>query len=181
MCGYYLRAVTIWGQCLYFFGKPKDIKDSWIRYIQALQQWLLEAISSTQSLSVLLSVMEKSCATQTILLLACWPSLAVIPTCVGVLSSLAVATLWERRVFCSGLPIVRLLFEGRDYSSMASIWRNTIFSSTYEPYLQHKFWYTALQMWQCTWNTTLISLSGTVTHTFNPTNWVQWLIAAMHS
>ena len=100
--------MTIWGECLYFFGKPTDIKDSWIRYIQALQQWLLEAISSTQSLSVLLSVMEKSCATQTILLLACWPSLAVIPTCVGVLSSLAAATLWERRVFCSGLPTVRL-------------------------------------------------------------------------
>ena len=60
-------AVTIWGWLLfeggyylrvanYFLGKPTDINDSWIRFVQAIQWWLLDAVSSSSSLSVLLSV-----------------------------------------------------------------------------------------------------------------------------
>ena len=43
LCGYYLRVP---------FRKPADINDSWIRYVRAIQRWLLDAGSSTtQSLS----------------------------------------------------------------------------------------------------------------------------------
>ena len=69
-------------QCLYFFWKPADINDSWIRYVQAIQWQLLDAIGSTRSLSVLLSAVETSgtVTIQTVLGLSCWPSSAVIRT-----------------------------------------------------------------------------------------------------
>ena len=36
------------------------------------------------------------------------------------------ATIWGSRLFCSELPFVWLLFEGSNYSRVASIWRNTV-------------------------------------------------------
>ena len=55
---------------VYFFGKAADINDGWIRYVQAIQQQLLDAVSSLHSLSVLLSAMETSHKTQAALVLA---------------------------------------------------------------------------------------------------------------
>ena len=43
---------------VYFFGKLADINDGWIRYVQAIQRRLLDAVSSMRSLSVLLSSVE---------------------------------------------------------------------------------------------------------------------------
>ena len=43
---------------------------AWIRYVQAIQQRLLDAGISTRNFSVLLSAMEKSCTTRTALALA---------------------------------------------------------------------------------------------------------------
>ena len=53
-------AATIRGRSLfkggvYFFGKPTDIKDGWIRCVRVIQRWLLDTVSSSRSLSVLLS------------------------------------------------------------------------------------------------------------------------------
>ena len=55
---------------IYFIGKPADINDGWIRNVRVIQWRLLDAGSSTCNLSVLLSAMEKSCATLTALALA---------------------------------------------------------------------------------------------------------------
>ena len=43
---------------VYFFGKPSDTNNSWIRYIQTIQWRLLDTVISKRSLSVLLSAME---------------------------------------------------------------------------------------------------------------------------
>lgn len=51
------------------FGKPTDVNDGWIRYIQAIQQQLLDIVSSTCSLSVPLSAMVISRTTPTALAL----------------------------------------------------------------------------------------------------------------
>ena len=79
---------------VYFFGKPADINDSWIRYVRAIQRRLLDAGSSIHNLSVLLSAMEKSCTTRTALALARWPSSELF-ACV-----------------CVCRVLLRLLFEG---------------------------------------------------------------------
>ena len=55
---------------IYFIGKPADINDGWIRYVQAIHRRMLDAGSSTCNLSVLLSAMEKSYTTRTALALA---------------------------------------------------------------------------------------------------------------
>ena len=68
-CGYYLRVATTQGSVC-FFGKPGDINDSWIRYVQVKQWRLLDAVSSTRSFSVLLLAMGMTCTTQTALALA---------------------------------------------------------------------------------------------------------------
>ena len=54
---------------IYFSRKPTDINDSWIRYVRAIQRWLLDV---TCNLSVPLSAMEKSYTTWTALALAWW-------------------------------------------------------------------------------------------------------------
>ena len=69
------------------------------------------------SLSVLLSAVETSRTTSLV---------TVIRNCVRVPRILAAATIRGRRLFCSELPIVRLLFKGGDYSRVASIQRNTV-------------------------------------------------------
>ena len=89
---------------VHFFGKPTAINNGWIRYTQTIQQRLLDAFSSLHNLSVLLLAVEQSHTTQTALPLA-W-----LHTCVC-----CVATIQGWRLFCSELPIVRLLFEGGNW------------------------------------------------------------------
>ena len=54
-CDYYLRVASVW-----------DTNNCWIRHVWAIQWRLLDTISSTHSLSVLLSAME------TVLVVARW-------------------------------------------------------------------------------------------------------------
>ena len=61
--------VSVWRH--FFHWKAR--RDQWRLdkvYVQTIQWWLLDAGSSTRNLSVLLSAMEKSCATRTALALA---------------------------------------------------------------------------------------------------------------
>ena len=91
---------------IYFFKKCR------IRYVWAVQWQLLYTVSSTCNLSVLLPALERSCTTQTALVLACWQII-----CVRVPHTLAAATIGGRCLFSSELLIVRLS-EG-DYNSRA--------------------------------------------------------------
>ena len=59
---------------VYFFGTPKDINYSWIRYVRVIQWRLLDTVNSKWSLSVLLSAMETSRTTQTAPVLVRWLS-----------------------------------------------------------------------------------------------------------
>ena len=133
LCGYYLRAVFV-----YFFG---NINDGWIRYVRVRWWQLLDAVSSTHSLSVLLSAVRTTCTTQTVLALAWWSSSEIICTCVHMPSVLAAATIWGRHLFYSRasdcaatisdystVATIRgwRLFEGGDYSRAATIRRNVV-------------------------------------------------------
>ena len=99
--GYYLRAA-------FFFGKSADTNVGWIRYVWAIQWWLLDAVSSKRSLSVLVSGMERSRTTWTALalVLAQWPS-PIIHIHVHVLHIAAMATIQGRHLFRSELPTNR--------------------------------------------------------------------------
>ena len=57
---------------VYFFGKPTDINNGWIRYVWVIEWRLLDAVSWLCSLSVLLSPVEMGRTTRTAL--AWWPS-----------------------------------------------------------------------------------------------------------
>ena len=102
--GYYSRGHS-------FSWKSAVINGSWIRYVRAIQWQLLDAVSSMCSLSFLLSGVEMSCTTQTVLALACIACIHV-----HVPRILATATIWGWCLLHSELPIVRLLFEGGIYS-----------------------------------------------------------------
>ena len=101
--GYYLRAA-------FFFGKSADTNVGWIRYVWAIQWWLLDAVSSKRSLSVLVSGMERSRTTWTALalVLARWPSPIIhIHVRVHVLRIAAMATIQGWHLFRSELPTNR--------------------------------------------------------------------------
>ena len=51
---FFLLLTLLFEGSVYFFLKPADINDGWIRFTQAIQQWLLDAVSSLCSLSLLL-------------------------------------------------------------------------------------------------------------------------------
>ena len=56
---------------VYFFGKPEDINNGWIRYVQLIQRRLLDAVSSLCSLSMdILAGLCFTVCTKTIRLLA---------------------------------------------------------------------------------------------------------------
>ena len=76
----------------------------WIRYVRVIQWWMLDAVSSKHSLSVLLSAVETNHTTQTALVLACWPSHKLIAYVCRVLFLSELLIVW--------LLIVWLLFEG---------------------------------------------------------------------
>ena len=134
--GYYLFrcsfcAATIWGRLLfeggvYFFANPGDIKDSWVWYIHVqVRRWrLLDTVSSARSLSVLLSAMGTTRTPQTILALAWWLLLEIIPTCVHVPCLLVAATIRGWRLFCS-----------RASDCAATIWGRHLFEEI--RYAQH--------------------------------------------
>ena len=125
---------------IYFFGNPGDINDGWLRYIRVRRWWLLDTVSSTRSLSVLLSAVGMTRTTQTVLALAWWPSSEIICTRVRVLRLLAAATIRGWRLFCSWKSFRlcgyylraatiqgRRLFEGGDYSRVTTIWGRRLF------------------------------------------------------
>ena len=59
-CVAIIRGWLLFKGSVQFFGKPADINNGLIRYVQALQRWLLGAVSSLHSLLVLLSAMGMS-------------------------------------------------------------------------------------------------------------------------
>ena len=81
---------------VYFF-----INDSWIGYKWVRRWWLLDTVSSTRSLSVLLSAVGTTRTTQTVLALAWWPLSEIIRTCVRVPRLLAAATIQGQHLFHS--------------------------------------------------------------------------------
>ena len=110
------------------FGKPGDINDGWIGYIR-LRQWrLLDAVSSTHNLSLLLSAVRTTCTTQTVLVLAWWQLPEIIRTCVCHIYWLQL--LFEGCIyFVQELQIVRpavtiwgrWLFEGGSFEEIYSV------------------------------------------------------------
>ena len=53
--GYYIHEGGV-----FFFGKPADINGGRTKYVQAIKGQMLDTVSSTRSLPVLLSAMETS-------------------------------------------------------------------------------------------------------------------------
>ena len=98
---------------VYFFGKPQDINDGWIRYIRVRRWWLLDAVSSMRSLLVLLSAVGTTRTTPTVLALAWWPLSEIIRTHVHVPHLLSVATIRGRRLFCSRASYCAATIRGR--------------------------------------------------------------------
>ena len=105
--GYYSRAATIRGWHLL---KPGDINDGWIGYKRVRRWWLQNAVSSTRSLSVLLSVAGMTRTTQTVLVLGWWPSSETIRTHESVLWVLP--GIYSRALNCVGTIRGQSLFEG---------------------------------------------------------------------
>jgi len=92
--------------------------------MRGVQLGLIDTGSSTRSLPVLLSAVEMGLRTQTALVQG--SVAAIISTRVRVPHIVTAATIRGRRLFCSELLIVQLLFEGGDYSRVASNRRNTV-------------------------------------------------------
>ena len=88
--GYYSRVAFI----------SLDINYGWIRYVQVRRWRLLDTVSGTRSLSILLSAVG---TTQTALVLAWWLSLEIIRTCVCIPHLLAIATIRGWHLFHSEL------------------------------------------------------------------------------
>ena len=115
---------------VYFVGKLADSIDDWNRYIWAIQKGMIDTGSSTHSLSLLLSAVWTSLRTQTGLEIAQWALAASISIHICAPCTLVVATIHGVPfLFCSELPIVRLLFEDGDYSKAVSNQRNTVEST----------------------------------------------------
>ena len=110
LCGYYSRVAAIQGWHS-FPWKPRDINDSWIRYVQVRRWRLLDTVSSI--LSVLLSAVG---TTHTTLALVWWSSSEIIHT-----RLLAMATIQRRCLFrsrasdCAATIWGWLLFEEIQY------------------------------------------------------------------
>ena len=115
---------------VYFFGK---LRDSWIRYVRVRWWRLLDTVSSTRSLSVLLSAVGMTHTTQTVLVLVWWPLSEIIHMCAR--AAFTSRSYYSSRVFISfknfGLCGYysraatiwgRQLFEGGNYLRAATIW-----------------------------------------------------------
>ena len=111
LCSYYLRVAFIsW--------KPRDINDSWIRYVQVRRWRLLDTVGS------ILSAVGTTCTT---LALAWWSSSEIIHTCL-----LAAATIQGGAYFVQELQTVQLLFEGGYYLKKYGTRSSEKFTSTYK-------------------------------------------------
>ena len=112
---------------VHFLGKLRYFNNSWKRYVRVRQWWLLDTVTSTHSLSVLLSVVGTTHTTQSVLALLAvsQKSFAHVFTCritwptrMHVLRFLAYHS---RVVFIfQELQIMWLLFEGGIYSKKYS-------------------------------------------------------------
>ena len=105
---------------VYFFGKPTDINNGWIRYVRVIQWWLLDAVSCKLSLSVLLPAVEMSHTTRT-----CSSPMTVIRsyshTCVC--AAFCTCDYYSKVAFISlRAPDLCALFEGGVYSKKYGIW-----------------------------------------------------------
>ena len=147
-------AATIWGWHLFLWKTQRHQQQLDIRW------------HSTHSLSVMLSAIELSRTTQTTLVLAWSPSSAIIRTHMHVSHILATATIQGQHLFSSVFSIMRLLFEGGDYLSTASIRRNMVFSCacsefclyvTYVVIVKH-IMYAHLITWHTRWYRMVFSL-----------------------
>ena len=114
----------ILGQLLFednisFFGKPGDINYGWIRYVWVRWWRLLDNVSSTRNLSVLLSAVGMTCTTQAVIVLVWLPLLESIHTRLRVLCLLVMATIWGRH-----------LFRSRALGYAATIWAQPLFEGS---------------------------------------------------
>ena len=100
---------------IYFFWKPWDVNDGWMRYVRVRRWQLLDAVSSTHSLSLLLSAVGATCTTQTVLELEWWPSSEIIRTRVRCCIYYPWLLFEGGIYFVQELQIVWLLFEGGVY------------------------------------------------------------------
>ena len=127
LCGYYSRAAFI------SLESPETSTMGWIRYVR--WWWLLDAVSSTCSLSLLLSAVGTTRTTQTVLALAWWPSSEIIRTRVRMPHLLAAATIRGWRLFrsrasdCAATIWGQWLFEGGVYSKKYSNYKCLVYKS----------------------------------------------------
>ena len=132
-CAATIRGRLLFKGSIYFFGKSGDV-DGWIRCIQVRRWWLLDAVSSMRSLSVLLSAVGTTHTTQTVLALAWWPSSEIIRTRVCMLCLLAAATIQGRSFFrsrdldCAATIRGRRLFKEILYSNLCTLSASSIFA-----------------------------------------------------
>ena len=151
LCSYYSRVATIRGWLLfkgsiYFFGKPGDINDGWIRCIQVRRWRLLDTVSSMHSLSVLLSAVGTTHTTQTVLPLAWWPSSEIIHTRVCMLCLLAAATIQGRSFFrsrdldCAATIRGRRLFKEIQYSNLCTLSASSISAILVQKEMLYLIW-----------------------------------------
>ena len=123
--GYYLfhcsfYAATIQGRRL-FLG---DINNGWIEYEWVRWWQLLDTVSSTRSLSVLLWAVGMAQTTQTILALACaWLSSEIIHTCACVRATFTSCGYYLRLVLISFKSFGLCNY----YSRAATIWGRRLF------------------------------------------------------
>ena len=110
---YHISSIRLFGYYLRFLGKPADLNDGWMRYIQAIQLGLVDTGSRTHSLSVQLLAVETSRRTQTALALAWWQSAAIICTRICVPHILAKAF---KGGDCWGQHLIKEIWYVRPYS-----------------------------------------------------------------
>ena len=126
----------------YFFGKPGDINEGWIRYVRVRRWWLLDAASSMRSLSVLLSAVGTTRTTQTVLALAWLPSSEIICTHGRVPCLLPAATIRGRRLF----EEIWYTWLHNTISIHHECW-SFLSQSPLPLQLTSPFWYTCLTSW----------------------------------
>ena len=131
LCSYYSRVATIWGWRL-FPWKPTDINNGWIRYVQAIQWWILDAVNSTWSISVLLSAVETSRTTQTIPVTVTrnYLLMRVCATYILPVATIQGSILFYSELWLCGFCFRR--FEGGNYFRTIPVWINTVYSFSSE-------------------------------------------------
>ena len=112
---------------IHFFENPTDINDGWIRYIQVRRWWLLDAVSSTCNLSVLLSAVGTTRTTQ----IALSASLVTVVRNYSDACACAACTscgYYSRAAFFSfrASDCVATIRGWQLFKGAVSIWRNTV-------------------------------------------------------